>query len=67
MAQLMYTFRKFITSTLFQPSILHGSIILSTTSRKNPLKENLKKNVITNNKYLVNKLVTENYRKSLLW
>lgn len=42
MAQFIYTFKKFNTSVLFQPSILHGSIIRSTTSRKNPLNFNEK-------------------------
>jgi hypothetical protein len=40
MALLIYTLRKFITSVLLQASNFHGSIILSTTSRKNPLKYN---------------------------
>lgn len=40
MAQLIYTFKKLITSILFQLSILQGSMIFSTTSRKNPLDMN---------------------------
>lgn len=46
MAQLIYTFKKLITSVLFQFSILQGSMIFSTTSRKNPLEMNINITII---------------------